>query len=1240
MDKNRVAEVFGKRGQTRTYGSGYFVTDALVLTAGHVVDPVMGEACQVRSLRDSNWRSARVVWRGESCDAALLEVEAAAGKSRQAGRVRLGRLDTEWRAPCQALGFPLAQEEHGSGGRRDTEEIRGEVAPLTRTKYGSLTIHISGSVPLPDASGRSPWAGMSGAALFCGPLLVGVVTVDPAHFGTDRLEAVPVSTMVAERAFCTLLTEPAEAELPLEAVEDITTDWLKTRLWRLLSRHAPFGGRDEEVARLNAFLAGQPGGYAFVTAPSGYGKTALLAHWLSLLEKQTEDHSFTAYTFMSRLDGLADEDFTLRNLCQQLAFFQDEHGPLPTTTSELHSRYIRLLNTSTAGRRLTIILDGLDEASGWTPGPDLFPHDLPGGVAVVFSARQIADHDWLVALELPAGQVTTLPLTTLGLNEVKDLLAAVGDALPDWARQEAAVDAMHRVSQGDPFYLRCLVEDLCGGRIASADELRTQPTGLTAYFDKWWDQFSGSVKEEPVRDLLGYLLVSRGRLTRDELTGISAEDKLDGFTFDSALEAPIQRFVVGDAEYGYALSHPRFQAYLGERRIKEPDQKPYRDRLLAWCAQWKTNRSRYALTHYIQHLAEAITTAAEPDIGRLVDQLADLVTDPDFHRAYLETTDDLPGLQHDLELALDRVANTTGTPIPPVVRAAVGLDDFRRTRLRPESVFDLAEEGRIDDALQGLGLFEADENWHQVALLLIIWLGARRAPAPASTLKSSVAAQLVPWEPLPLLFQRVESWLDQSQPPPLTLPYPPFQLPDPPPEETVRQIVNRMGGATGRGLQPTGIHGLEQVPNAGDETPVYVAEADSPQLVAFAAAPPDPDDTTSDLGDTLLREYIGIHATNPYAEYRNRSLWAILGAVCCHPDDVKARELARLLVTAALAPTSVWFREGLRPTIEALRARAGQPGALERFETRAAEAIDAASHLQRARGQADSWGNHCRRLVTLAEAEALALQRPDRAGALLAQARSLPFGYAGYQASSSLTLAEAYRICQPAQPDGGLAALEAARRSAHNIQEPALCAMRTARANAMLERWWSPPIHDLVTVIARFLTDPYAGEFAPVHVVGEQYAERSPAERLIIPDAMRQAATLTQIADDVYRLPVVTLCRLNPGIGPDDRLQPGTQVRVPERRFAPLVAARLAAEALADPAVPAKDRNVLIRRLVSRAADNPTAMYTILSRLLLTTEPDDDSVTTTAALDEIEALAPPGWLDEPTARTAAEFGPS
>jgi hypothetical protein len=1232
VDERRVTEVFApadRPDRATTVGSGYLVTDTLVLTAGHVVAPATGGACQVRPLGEADWRQARVVWRAESCDAALLQLEGVDGQSPQAGRARLGRLATGWRVPCRALGFPLAQARPGSHASiRDTEEITGELAPLTLVKGGQLTIHVSGSVPLPGAAGQSSWAGMSGAALFSGPLLVGVVTVDPARFGSDRLEAVPVTQMAAEPSFRALLLEEAGQEFVLEKVEDVMSDALKLRLWSLLSRHAPFGGRDAELARLDAFLAERSSGYMFVTGPSGFGKTALLAQWLSLLEAQIEDHRFVAYTFMNRLDGLAEEDFTLRNLCQQLASFHGEHGPLPASTAEVHVRYLRLLTAPAAGKRLVVILDGLDEASEWTPGSDLFPHNLPAGVMVVFSARQIAEQDWLKALELPAAGVETLHLTTLGLAEIGGLLTAAGDAVPSWARQQVAVDAMHRVSGGDPIYLRFLVEDLRDGRISSVADLRKQPDKLTGYFDTWWSQVSGSASEQRVKDLLGYLLVSRGPLNRDELTGISGDDDLDGFSFESALE-PVRRFVIGDAEAGYALSHPRFQAYLGDTRVKETDRKPYREQLLAFCADWRTNQSRYALTYYIRHLAEATQVAAGPELQELTRRLADCLVDHEMHRSYLELPNDLPGLHRDLEVALGRVAEAALTPIASVVKVALGLEDFRRAWLRPEAVFDLAAQGSIEDAERRLALFETDERWLQVARLLIVWFGARHAPAPAAALRSRLTAELPHRPPLPLLLQRVESWLGEAPTPALELPYPPFQLPAAD-EETARQIVRRMGGAPDARMDLRGVEGIEPLADKQDahgETPV-IAEGDSPRLVAFAADTPVP-------GDALLDQYIGIHAGNPYAEYRNQSLWAILGAACCHRDDEKARDLVRRLASAALAQTSVWFREGLMLTVEALRARADQPGALDRFEARVAQARAAVGELQAVRWKADTWGNHCRRLAALAEAEAVVLKRRDRARKLLDEARRLPFGFAGYQSSASLTLAEAYRICQPDEPAASLVALNAARRAAHNIQDPAFCARRTAQANAMIGHWWPRPIQNLAEVIARFVADPNAAEFAPVHCVGETYGKRSDREKLEIPKKMRQAATLTQIARDVYDVPPAALRTLNPRIGLDEALKAKVvEVRVPESKFAPILAARLAAEALLHPGS-GEDRGMLIRRLVPVAADNPTAMDTILSRLLLAVQPDDQSV-----LDEIESMAPSDWLAEPAATAATELGPS
>ena len=88
-------------------------------------------------------RGARVA--AEHCDAALLRVP---GDRAGDAAGRLGRVGGNERVACRALGFPFAQAKK-SGGLRDTEDIAGEIAPLTGPRADCLTVHIAGSVPTP-----------------------------------------------------------------------------------------------------------------------------------------------------------------------------------------------------------------------------------------------------------------------------------------------------------------------------------------------------------------------------------------------------------------------------------------------------------------------------------------------------------------------------------------------------------------------------------------------------------------------------------------------------------------------------------------------------------------------------------------------------------------------------------------------------------------------------------------------------------------------------------------------------------------------------------------------------------------------------------------------------------------------------------------------------------------------------------------------------------------------------------
>ena len=352
------------------------------------------------------------------------------------------------------------------------------------------------------------------------------------------------------------------------------------------------------------------------------------------------------------------------------------------------------------------------------------------------------------------------------------------------------------------------------------------------------------------------------------------------------------------------------------------------------------------------------------------------------------------------------------------------------------------------------------------------------------------------------------------------------------------------------------------------------------------------------------------------------------------------------VAAAALAGNSPEFQEGLPLTVLGLQARAGEPGADQELDRHSSQIQAAAAELTAAlaaepweRGEGDSWGSHKRWLVALAELRAILFDDRPMAIELLDQALDLPYGFAGFQSPACLTLAEAVRVCCPAGADTVLApshgvgraidrALHAAQTAAHNVQDVTFCARTTARFNAMNIRWWGwPPAgsdlgFDLEDAVERLCQDSATPDFAALHLVGERYQYRSSGPNWVeLPPQMRGAHTLEMLAG-VYQRPLADFLRLNQeqGWAADEPLPEATAVNVPDPGFPPLLAARFAAEALADPALSPDRRVTLIQSLVPVAAANPTALATVLSRLLLAVRPGGR-----VTLDVLLKMAAPGW---------------
>ena len=191
-------------------GSGYLLTPGLVLTAGHCVGPkdsavtVRAYARQEGSYDLSQGHTFRVAARGDAePDYALLESTADDPFQRASdgplGEVRLGRLVGEGAVAAQALGFPKSGVEQ-AGTRRlvNPEDVRGRVLPLTGSRRAVRRLNLqirTGSSSL--ARGGSLWSGMSGAALFSGDHLIGVITEDRATI-EGRLIALPVTAVFGD----------------------------------------------------------------------------------------------------------------------------------------------------------------------------------------------------------------------------------------------------------------------------------------------------------------------------------------------------------------------------------------------------------------------------------------------------------------------------------------------------------------------------------------------------------------------------------------------------------------------------------------------------------------------------------------------------------------------------------------------------------------------------------------------------------------------------------------------------------------------------------------------------------------------------------------------------------------------------------------------------------------------------------------------------------------------------------
>ncbi|MFB7651765.1 MULTISPECIES: trypsin-like peptidase domain-containing protein [unclassified Streptomyces] len=660
----RIAEVIVTLpvgGSSGRRGSGYLVASGTVLTAAHVVAGADGVRVRFQADRPGERVvEAMVAWSNDSIDVAVLTLpESDAGDIPPVSFGGIGEQDAVLN--CTAMGFPRFKLRTDAAGRRfrDAEHLDATCAVLANRREGTLDLRITAPPAEDPDPERDAWEGMSGAAVFSGGHLVGLVSRHHRREGPGRIAAGRVDRWsdglgAIERAVLEGLLGHGLAALPSVAPAS-ALDLVQENHRAQLTDIAPelLDEREAELADLVSFCGG-PEPYRWLQGRPWAGKTALAA-WFALHPPRGIVPVWFFIT--ARYAGQSDGNAYTGAVIDQLAAIA---GREPATVGSPAARdgERRLLLRQAAervaedGGTLLLVVDGLDEDQSRMPGgggtsiASLLPERLPPNVRVLVTSRPSPG--------IPPDVAGGHPLRHCPVMELSTSQAA------RHTEHEAKYDLQ---------------------RALAGDQLERDVVGLLT-------AARGTLAVEDLRELTG----EPGYTLRQRLGSVFGRIlRLRGGGFDSSAETDVTLYTTSR---GYLFAHETLlvaaQDELG------PDADSYGERLHAWAETyerrgWPEDTPLYLLQPY----------------GRLVALLRDagrataLATDPRRRDRLREATGSDAACLAEIAAARETVGLATPDDLGALGALAATRDLVARRNesLHPDIPAVYARLGRIRHAI-------------------------------------------------------------------------------------------------------------------------------------------------------------------------------------------------------------------------------------------------------------------------------------------------------------------------------------------------------------------------------------------------------------------------------------------------------------------------------------------------------------------------------------------------------------
>jgi hypothetical protein len=204
--RQRVVEVIADLDDSddpeQRYGSGLHVGGQQVLTAAHVVAGAVAVRGPDKVLLPARLDTA-LIGDQDRLDLAMLEVPTAPAFP----NVPIAIVDRDVATGdmvegCWAVGYPSFQEirrDDSAGWVRETAQVSGRIPPLSGLVEDLLSLEVTKRPrALPDQETRlaeSEWSGMSGAAVFAGERLLGVVAEHAPRRGSSDITVTPLDRL-------------------------------------------------------------------------------------------------------------------------------------------------------------------------------------------------------------------------------------------------------------------------------------------------------------------------------------------------------------------------------------------------------------------------------------------------------------------------------------------------------------------------------------------------------------------------------------------------------------------------------------------------------------------------------------------------------------------------------------------------------------------------------------------------------------------------------------------------------------------------------------------------------------------------------------------------------------------------------------------------------------------------------------------------------------------------------------